>query len=79
MPNLPNGTDRNASRARLWQRLSIYLSEPKIRHLAAYKTYSSGRDWQQYLAVFAVGAVGTAIVSALAYFFGWLVGRILTG
>ena len=45
----------------------------------AYKTYSSARDREQYLAVLAVGAAGTIIVSGLAYFFGWLVGRILTG
>ena len=60
--------------------LYIYLSrkfDNTIPYtLEAYKTYSSARDWQQYLAVF---AVGTAIISALAYFLGWLVGRILTG
>ena len=63
--------------------LHIYLSrkfDNTIPYtLEAYKTYSSGRDWLQYLAVFAVGAAGTIIISGLVYFFGWLVGRILTG
>ena len=63
--------------------LHIYLSrkfDDTIPYtLEAYKTYSSGRDWRQYLAVFAVGAAGTIIISGLVYFFGWLVGRILTG
>ena len=73
MPNLPNGTDGNASRARLWQRLlHIYLSrkfDNTVPYtLEAYKIYSSARDREQYLAVLAVGAAGTAIVSGLVYF-----------
>ena len=63
--------------------LHIYLSRKYDNTvpytLEAYKTYSYERDREQYLAALAVGAAGTAIVSGLVYFFGWLVGRILTG
>jgi hypothetical protein len=63
--------------------LHIYLSrkfdDTFPYTLEAYKTYSSARDREQYIAVLAVGAAGTAIFSGLVYFFGWLVGRILTG
>ena len=47
--------------------------------LDAYKTYSFERDREHYLAALAVAAAGTAIISGLIYFFGWLVGWILTG
>ena len=63
--------------------LHIYLSrkfDNTVPYtLEAYKIYSSARDREQYLAALAVGAAGTAIVSGFVYFFGWLVGRILTG
>ena len=47
--------------------------------LEAYKSYSSACDREQYLAALGVGAAGTAIVSGLVYFFGWLVGWIFDG
>ena len=47
--------------------------------LEAYKTYSFARDRENYLAALAVAAAGTAIISGLVYFFGWLVGWILMG
>ena len=52
--------------------LHIYLSrkfDNTVPYtLEAYKIYSSARDREQYLAVLAVGAAGTAIVSGLVYF-----------
>ena len=47
--------------------------------LEAYKTYSFARDREHCLSALAVGAAGTAIVSGIVYFFGWLGGWILTG
>lgn len=47
--------------------------------LEAYKSDNSAKSWAQYLAALGIGATGTAIVSGLVYFFGWLVGWILTG
>ena len=47
--------------------------------LEAYKSSNSAKSREQYLYALAMGAVGAAIVSGLVYFFGWLVGWILTG
>jgi hypothetical protein len=84
MPNLPNGTEEMLPEPAYGRDcLYIYLSrkfDNTVPYtLEAYKTYSSARDREQYLAVLAVGAAGTFIISGLVYFFGWLVGRILTG
>jgi hypothetical protein len=47
--------------------------------LEAYKRSNSGNSREQYLYALAIGAAGTAVLSALVYFFGWLVAWILAG
>jgi hypothetical protein len=47
--------------------------------LEVYTSHNSAEDRQQYLIGLGIGAAGTAIVSGLVYFLGWLVGWILTG
>jgi hypothetical protein len=47
--------------------------------LKAYKNHQSASARKQYLIALGAGVAGTAIVSGLVYFLGWLVGWILTG
>jgi len=84
MPNLPNGTEEMLPEPAYGRDcLYIYLSrkfDNTVPYtLEAYKTYSSARDREQYLAALSVAAAGTAIVSGLVYFFGWLIGWIFAG
>lgn len=47
--------------------------------LEAHKSRNAANSREQYLIALGMGTVGTVFVSGLVYFFGWLVGWILTG
>jgi hypothetical protein len=47
--------------------------------LEAHNNRNSARDWETHLETLGIGAAGTAIVSGLVYFFGWLIGWIFAG
>ncbi|MBR1143681.1 hypothetical protein [Bradyrhizobium sp. AUGA SZCCT0431] len=47
--------------------------------LEAYRNNNSAKAREHYLTALGMGVAGTAIVSGLVYFFGWLIGWIFAG